>query len=212
MKELQDIRKDYASKSLDLRDVNSDPIQQFKVWMNEALGSDLPEPTAMHLATLSPSGTPAGRMVLLKGVEEGFVFFTNYESRKGKELLMHPQAALTFFWAELERQIRIEGIVRKLDAKKSDEYFDSRPYESKVGAISSPQSQVVPSREYLEDLYQANLATNAPQEIKRPDHWGGFELVPTYIEFWQGRPSRMHDRIAYSLQQEGTWKLSRLAP
>ena len=212
MKELQDIRKDYAAQSLDFEHVQESPLDQFKIWMQEALGSDLPEPTAMHLASVGADGRPAGRMVLLKGVEEGFVFFTNYQSRKGQELLTHPQAALTFFWAELERQVRVEGRVRKYDEAKSDAYFNSRPFESRVGAHSSPQSEEIPSREHLEDIFKANLSRFDAENIQRPDFWGGFELMPDYIEFWQGRPSRLHDRIAYRKQEDGTWKMMRLAP
>jgi pyridoxamine 5'-phosphate oxidase len=212
MKQLQDIRKDYATQSLDTTEVRPDPLDQFKKWMEEALRSDLPEPTAMHLASVGEDGQPAGRMVLLKGVEDGFVFFTNYESHKGQELLQRPKAALTFFWAELERQVRVEGSVRKYDAAKSDAYFNSRPYESRVGAHSSPQSEEIPSRAYLEELYKANLERFNPETIQRPSFWGGLELIPEYIEFWQGRPSRLHDRIAYRKQEDGSWKIVRLAP
>lgn len=212
MKELQDIRKDYAAQSLDFQHVQADPLDQFKLWMQEALSSDLPEPTAMHLASVGAGGRPAGRMVLLKGVEDGFVFFTNYQSRKGKELLAHPQAALTFFWAELERQVRVEGVVRKYDAEKSDAYFQSRPFESRVGAHSSPQSEEIPSREHLEEIFKGNLSRFDAKNIQRPAFWGGFELIPDYLEFWQGRPSRLHDRIAYRKQEDGNWKIVRLAP
>jgi pyridoxamine 5'-phosphate oxidase len=213
MEKLKNIRRDYASKELTEDIVNSNPIIQFKIWMEEALESDLYEPTAMHLATVNHEGKPSGRMVLLKGIEEGgFVFYTNYQSRKGKDIQSNPHAALTFFWPELERQVRIEGLIEKVRPEVSDAYFHSRPYSSRVGAATSPQSHPIESREELETLFRDKLAELEGNEINRPEHWGGYVLIPSYLEFWQGRPSRLHDRISYEYQTSGRWKIRRLAP
>lgn len=213
MQNIADIRKDYMKQSLQESDVDINPFVQFNKWWNEALRSELEEVNAMTLATASASGVPSARIVLLKGVkDEGFVFFTNYTSSKGKELEENPRASLVFFWAPLERQICIEGLVEKVSAEESDEYFHSRPVESRIGAWVSSQSTVIAGREVIE----ANLAKYSEQfagtTVPRPPHWGGYIVRPLSIEFWQGRPSRLHDRILYTLQEGGTWKIERLAP
>jgi pyridoxamine 5'-phosphate oxidase len=208
---LADLRRDYALKTLDESQVDANPLRQFETWMQEALGAQLPEPTAMHLATVGADGRPSGRIVLLKGVDaDGFVFYTNYESRKGQELAANPAASLTFLWKELERQVRIEGIVGKVSAAESDAYFASRPMPSRIGAWASPQSRPIENRAWLvASIAKATLAHgHAPT---RPPHWGGYRLVPDRIEFWQGRPSRLHDRVQYAKEAEG-WRTRRLAP
>ncbi|MBS1186181.1 MAG: pyridoxamine 5-phosphate oxidase [Burkholderiaceae bacterium] len=212
MKSLADLRKNYARESLSQSAVDPDPIVQFKTWMNEALDAELPEPNAMTLATVDAEGKPSARVVLIKGVDErGFVFFTNYDSHKGHDLEDNPRAALVFYWIELERQVRIEGRVEKLPDAESDEYFASRPLESRIGAWASEQSKELPGRTTLvarAAKFAAKFALNPP----RPPHWGGYVVIPDLVEFWQGRPSRLHDRIAYALQPDGTWKISRLFP
>ena len=212
MKSLADLRKTYARESLNQSAVDPDPIVQFKNWMGEALDAELPEPNAMTLATANANGKPSARVVLIKGVDErGFVFFTNYESHKGQDLETNPQAALVFYWIELERQVRIEGRVEKLPDDESDEYFASRPLESRIGAWASEQSRELSGRTALVTRaakFAARYALNPP----RPPHWGGYVVIPDSIEFWQGRPSRLHDRIAYTLQPDGNWKVTRLAP
>jgi pyridoxamine 5'-phosphate oxidase len=208
---LADLRRDYALKSLDESQVDGNPLRQFETWMQEALGAQLPEPTAMHLATVGADGRPSGRIVLLKGVDaEGFVFYTNYESRKGQELAANPAASLTFLWKELERQVRIEGMVGKVSAAESDAYFSSRPMPSRIGAWASPQSRPIENRAWLvASIAKATLAHgHAPT---RPPHWGGYRLVPDRIEFWQGRPSRLHDRVHYA-KEAAEWRIRRLAP
>ncbi|MBS1169258.1 MAG: pdxH [Burkholderiaceae bacterium] len=212
MKSLADLRKNYARESLSQSAVDPDPIVQFKTWMNEALDAELPEPNAMTLATVDAEGKPSARVVLIKGVDErGFVFFTNYDSHKGHDLEDNPRAALVFYWIELERQIRIEGRVEKLPDAESDEYFASRPLESRIGAWASEQSKELPGRTTLvarAAKFAAKFALNPP----RPPHWGGYVVIPDLVEFWQGRPSRLHDRIAYTRQPDSTWKISRLFP
>jgi pyridoxamine 5'-phosphate oxidase len=208
---LADIRREYAHETLDESQVDRDPLRQFEGWMQEALRAELPEPTAMHLATVGADGRPSGRIVLLKGVDaDGFVFYTNYESRKGRELAANPAAALTFLWKELERQVRIEGIVGTVSAAESDAYFSSRPVASRIGAWASPQSHPIESRGWLVgSIAKATLAHgHAPT---RPPHWGGYRLVPDRLEFWQGRQSRLHDRVHYAREAEG-WRIRRLAP
>ncbi|MDR7130208.1 pyridoxamine 5'-phosphate oxidase [Algoriphagus sp. 4150] len=205
------IRKDYSIKSLDISDVNSNPMAQFEVWFEEALKAEVLEVNAMTVSTLGLDGTPNARILLLKGVDTGFVFFTNYQSQKGKELEMHNSASLTFFWPELERQVRVRGKVEKVTAEESDTYFFSRPLGSQIGAWVSPQSQPISSRE---DLNASQLDIEKQFENKamdRPPHWGGYRLMPSTIEFWQGRPSRLHDRIKYEFQ-DGKWSITRLAP
>ena len=200
-------------QSLLEKDVDSNPFNQFNAWWDDALKSDLDEVNAMTLATASATGIPSARIVLLKSVsEEGFVFFTNYNSNKGKELEENSNACLVFFWKELERQIRITGKVKKVSAAESDEYFLSRPEGSRIGAWASPQSQVIASREIIEEHITKYTMEFANTNILRPPNWGGYIVMPTAIEFWQGRPNRLHDRIQYSLQKEGNWKTERLAP
>ncbi len=213
-KNIAAIRQEYTLKSLDEREVSKNPIEQFNNWLAEALDSMLYEPTAMHIATVDENGRPSGRIVLLKGVENnGLVFYTNYDSRKGLQLIKHPQACITFFWPELERQIRIEGLVEKVSSEMSDEYFNSRPVSSRLGAIASPQSKKIESRDILEAEFSKVIDSYKNIEIIRPDHWGGFILKPDYFEFWQGRSSRLHDRIVYEqIQKSNDWTISRLAP
>ena len=208
---IADIRSDYALKRLDENDVDADPFRQFHAWLAEALGAQVPEPTAMTLATVDEEGNPSARIMLLKALDErGFVFYTNYESRKGHELAARPRAALTFFWKELQRQVRIEGRVEKVSAAESDEYFAIRPLGSRIGAWASTQSAVIASRPWLEarvKAAEAQYGDNPP----RPPHWGGYRVLPDWLEFWQGRQSRLHDRLAYTREASG-WKLERLSP
>lgn len=190
------------------KDLTSNPIDQFRIWFEQARASSITEPNAMTLATVSESGRPSARIVLLKDIrEDGFLFYTNYQSRKGKELEANPGASLVFLWKEIERQVRIEGICEKVSPQVSDAYFLSRPEGSRVGAIASPQSEVVTSREALDKLREEALAGSK----ERPAHWGGYVLKPDMLEFWQGRPDRMHDRFRYKNTTDG-WKVDRLAP
>jgi pyridoxamine 5'-phosphate oxidase len=206
------IRREYAAGRLDEREVASDPVEQFRRWFEDVLSADLPEPTAMTLATASASGRPSARMVLLKGFDErGFVFYTSYESRKGRELDENPRAALVFWWPELERQVRIEGRVERLTAAESDAYFRSRPPGSQLAALVSRQSRVVPSREELERQLRELEEEYRGREIPRPPYWGGYRVVPEIMEFWAGRENRMHDRLRYR-RSAGRWILERLAP
>lgn len=206
------LRKDYSLKSLNEADVNSSPIVQFEFWLNEAIDSQLPEPNAMTLATSTFEGKPSARVILLKQFDnEGFAFFTNFDSRKARNLLQNPYAAMVFYWPELERQVRIEGKVSKVSDKESDKYFRTRPEKSKIGAWASPQSSVIPNRRYLENLMSDFEEEFQSKTIARPKNWGGFILKPSLIEFWQGRPNRLHDRIQYTLVNE-KWIIERLAP
>ncbi len=208
---IADIRKDYALRRLDESDVDADPFKQFHAWLREALAAEVPEPTAMTLATVDDEGSPSARIMLLKALDErGFVFYTNYESRKGRELAARPRAALTFFWKELERQVRIEGSVEKVSAAESDEYFASRPLGSRIGAWASTQSATIASRPWLEARVKAAEAQYG-ESPPRPPHWGGFRVIPDWLEFWQGRQSRLHDRIAFTREASG-WVVSRLSP
>lgn len=208
---IADIRKDYALRRLDESDVDADPFKQFHAWLREALAAEVPEPTAMTLATADDEGSPSARIMLLKALDErGFVFYTNYESRKGRELATRPRAALTFFWKELERQVRIEGSVEKVSAAESDEYFASRPLGSRIGAWASTQSATIASRPWLEARVKAAEAQYG-ESPPRPPHWGGFRVLADWLEFWQGRQSRLHDRIAYTRESTG-WVVSRLSP
>lgn len=207
------LRQRYQRGSLDAADAAPEPAEQFGRWFQQAREAALPEPNAMCLSTVSAEGRPAGRIVLLKEyTAEGFVWFTNYESRKGQDLHAHPAAALTFFWAELERQVRIEGRVERISHQESDAYFRIRPRESQIGAWASPQSRPIGSRHELELREQEAIQRFGNKEVERPPHWGGYRLRPAYFEFWQGRPSRLHDRLIYTLTPAGLWQLSRLAP
>lgn len=207
------IRKEYSDQAFSEENADADPIKQFGRWWNEASESRVEEVNAMTLATCSLQAKPSARIVLLKGFSaEGFIFFTNYHSKKGKELQENPHACLVFFWKELERQIRIEGTVKKITQKESDDYFNVRPFQSRIGAFSSPQSQVIESRDYLENIFEKNSRQFSDGTVPRPLHWGGFIVKPELIEFWQGRPSRLHDRLQYSKNDKGSWIMERLAP
>jgi len=208
-----DLRKEYMQRGLDESDVDADPFRQFAAWFDEARAASPVEPNAMALATVGADGRPSLRMVLLKGADErGFVFYTNYQSRKGRELADTPWAALTFFWPEMERQIRIEGRVEPVSAEESDTYFHSRPVGSQLSASASRQSEVIAGREELEQRVAALSAQYQNQEIPRPENWGGFRVIPDAIEFWQGRASRLHDRLRYRLLASGGWQIERLSP
>ena len=212
-REIAHLRKEYATQTLLEKDVAADPVIQFDKWWQQALETEIVEPNAMTLATASCDGLPSARVVLLKGFsEEGFVFYTNYNSYKATQLAENPKACLVFYWKELERQVRIVGLVTKVAATESDAYFASRPEGSRIGAWASPQSQVIESREWLDSRYTELVKQMGGTSIKRPPHWGGYLVKPVIVEFWQGRPSRLHDRIQYSLQKDGGWKIERLAP
>jgi pyridoxamine 5'-phosphate oxidase len=209
--DVADLRKSYERGELDESAAADQPIAQFERWLNEAIAAKLPEPNAMTLATVGAAGRPSTRVVLIKGVDErGIVWYTNYQSRKGRELDAHPQAALQFHWVELERVVRIEGLVSKVDDAESDAYFASRPLDSRIGAWASPQSEVITSRAVLV-AQAAKVAARHGLHPPRPPHWGGFRLAPDYFEFWQGRRSRLHDRLRYRLI-DGRWLRDRLAP
>lgn len=212
---IADLRRDYARATLDEASVAHDPLQQFQLWLDEAISAQLPEPTAMSLATAAaaPHGLvrPSTRIVLLKAVDTaGFVFFTNYESHKGRELAANPYASLLFYWIELERQVRVDGRVEKIEAAQSDAYFASRPLASRHGAWASPQSSVLPDRAALEARF-VEVQQRMGEDVPRPPQWGGYRVVPDMIEFWQGRMSRLHDRIRYT-RDAGRWRIDRLAP
>lgn len=213
MRPIADIRKEYKLKTLSEENILPDPIAQFESWWHEAIESELDEVNAMTLATAGSDRMPHARIVLLKDFSsDGFTFYTNYESHKGNELKDNPQAALVFFWKELERQVRIEGSVARLESEASDAYFSIRPRDSQIGAWASPQSNTIESREWLEK-HEAEYRENfSGQTIERPPHWGGYLVKPVLIEFWQGRPSRLHDRLIYTVQDDNSWKLERLAP
>lgn len=209
--QLADIRQEYSKQELSPDDCLPDPVAQFERWLAEAILAEVNEPTAMHLATVGEDGRPAGRIVLLKGVEDGaLVFYSNYLSRKGRALDAHPWAALTFFWPELERQVRVEGRVQRVAPEASDAYFASRPYTSRIGAWASEQSREIASKTVLVTR-AAMFGVKHPLSVPRPPHWGGYALSPDRVEFWQGRPSRLHDRVEYLLQ-DGQWLRHRLAP
>lgn len=209
---IADLRKEYIHASLSESDVAADPMAQFKKWFDEALKANVPEANAMSLATVAANGRPSSRIVLIKEFNDrGFSWFTNYESRKGHELHQNQYAALLFHWIELERQVRIEGHVERVSAAENDTYFQSRPLGSRIGANASSQSEPVASRQALEKNY-AEAEAQYGDHPPRPEHWGGYRLVPDYIEFWQGRSSRLHDRIAFKLQADGSWERLRLQP
>ena len=209
---IADLRQNYTLQALNEADVDLDPIRQFQRWLDQAIAAELPEPNAMTLATATRDGIPSARIVLLKGLDaRGFAFYTNYESRKGQELADNPRAALVFLWTVLERQVRIEGQVEKVAAAETDAYFQSRPLASRLGAWASEQSRVIRDREVLEQRFAELKATYADETVPRPPHWGGYRVIPHQIEFWQGRTSRLHDRLRYRLKQ-GNWFLERLAP
>jgi len=199
------MRKDYKSEALNLSDIDMNPEKQFRAWFKEAVEGDVPEPNAFTLATVSEDGQPSARVVLFKGLDDGFIFYTNYNSHKGKNIAANPKVSACFFWQNLHRQVRIEGICEKLSAEKSDEYFNKRPIGSRIGAITSPQS------EGLEMMWQANAAELGNQP-NRPEYWGGYIIKPIKIEFWQGQRSRLHDRFLYTKHDKGAWKIERLAP
>lgn len=214
MTTLADLRINYSRASLDEADAAPNPFAQFDRWFKEVLDARLPEPNKMTLATVGEGGRPSARIVLIKGVDErGFVFFTNYESRKGRDLAANPYAALLFYWIELERQVRIEGRIEKTSADESDRYFSSRPLGSRIGAWASEQSAVIDSRATLE-AREKEISTRFGDDPPRPPHWGGYRLVPDSIEFWQGRPSRLHDRLLYTRDAASPhgWTMSRLSP
>jgi pyridoxamine 5'-phosphate oxidase len=213
---IADLRRDYRRAALSEASVSANPFEQFAKWFGEAVAAELPEPNAMTLATVANSthgfARPSARIVLIKHFDErGFVFFTNYESRKGRELAGNPFAGLLFHWVELERQVRIEGRIEQVSAEESDAYFASRPVASRLGAWASPQSRVIQSRRWLEENL-ALMAARFKDDVPRPPQWGGYRVVPDGIEFWQGRPSRLHDRLLYRLQADRQWQIERLAP
>jgi len=207
------LRIEYMLHSLSEEDVLENPVEQFVRWLNQAIEAEAHEPNAMMLATATPEGIPSARMVLLKGVDEtGFVFFTNYLSQKGHELEQNPRASLLFYWPELERQVRVDGAVSKTTRAESVQYFESRPTAARLGSAASPQSQPVASRQALESLQKALLEQYPNGHVPCPEHWGGYRLRPHRLELWQGRPSRLHDRVEYLIQADGKWARRRLAP
>jgi pyridoxamine 5'-phosphate oxidase len=209
---IADIRKEYNALSLDASEVEGNPIDQFLKWFNMAIKAEIMEPNAMTLSTID-GNKASSRIVLLKGVEnEEFVFYTNYKSSKARHMEYNPNVSLNFFWPELERQVRIEGTVRKVDNSISDAYFKSRPRGSQIGAWVSPQSEVIEKRAVLDNILNEIELRFQNKEVDRPPHWGGYRVTPNRIEFWQGRPSRLHDRIQYSLEENKNWKIERLAP
>jgi len=209
---IADLRKDYSRASLSENDVAADPVVQFSTWFDEALKAELPEPNAMSIATVGADGRPSSRIVLLKQVDaDGFTWFTNYHSRKGRDIEEHPYVALLFHWVELERQVRIEGRIEQVASAESDAYFFSRPLRSQLGAIASQQSAPVDKRETLEKQFAAVEQEYSTHPV-RPAHWGGYRVIPEKMEFWQGRPSRLHDRVVYTRDADGTWSRQRLQP
>ncbi|RYY35961.1 MAG: pyridoxamine 5'-phosphate oxidase [Sphingobacteriaceae bacterium] len=211
--QLQNLRQEYTSATLTENSTKENPIKQFEAWFNEAVTAEIHEPNAMTLATATHDGRPSARVVLLKGFDnDGFIFYTNYLSRKGRELGKNPLGALVFFWGELERQVRIEGTIEKVSREVSERYFHSRPKASQIGAVASPQSQEIAGREVLETKWNQLEAEYEGKEVPKPSHWGGYILRPQVVEFWQGRRSRLHDRIVYKKIDKKSWKKVRLAP
>jgi pyridoxamine-phosphate oxidase len=211
-KEIQKLREDYSKSTLDEKDVHPDPIQQFKNWLNEALKAKLPEPNAMTLSTVDVESKPHSRIVLLKGIEKkGFIFYTNYKSDKGKDIEKNPYVSLCFLWKELERQVRIDGFAKKISSESSEEYFMSRPLKSQIGALASEQSSEIENRAKLEERFKELTEQYSTGNVPMPEHWGGYIVEPASIEFWQGRRSRLHDRIRYK-REENSWIIKRLAP
>jgi pyridoxamine 5'-phosphate oxidase len=213
MNDIEKLRQEYSKASLDSANVNANPIQQFEKWFSEAQQTNVPEPNAMSLATVASNGRPSLRIVLLKGIENGnFLFYTNYQSKKGIQLADNPACALTFFWPELERQIRVEGVVERLSPEKSTDYFQSRPRGSQLGAWASPQSSSIKDRSILEQrLHEMEKKFEGVDKLPKPEQWGGYSVIPHVIEFWQGRRNRLHDRIEFT-KSDGVWKMVRLAP
>ena len=212
MAHLNDIRKEYAFTQLNRDNLDANPVVQFKYWLNDALTAGVEEPTAMVLSTATPDGKPSSRMVLLKNLDEdGFTFFTNYDSKKGIQIASNPFGSILFFWPRLERQVRIEGRIDKTTRRESDEYFNTRPEGSKIGAWASPQSQRIPNREYLDALQKDYEKLFKTRLSVRPENWGGFKLLPALVEFWQGRENRLHDRFEY-VRKGSIWEVYRLAP
>jgi len=212
MQKLQDIRTEYKRHQLNKNDIAGNPLAQLQLWLDEAIHAKVLEPTAMTLATSSSSGVPSSRIVLLKDLNEhGLTFFTNYNSHKAQDIFENPQVALLFFWPELERQVRINGSAEKVSSNESDAYFNSRPLMSRIGAISSPQSTKIPNRKFIEEKVEQTAEKYKDQEPNRPDYWGGYMVQPVAVEFWQGRESRLHDRILYEASNN-QWHVSRLAP
>ncbi len=211
--QIANMREEYTWSDLSEADVDADPLRQFAKWFEQALAAHLPEPNAMTLATATPDGQPSARMVLLKAFDaSGFTFFTNYDSRKGRELTTNPRAALLFFWPQLQRQVRIEGTVERTSEAESDAYFRSRPLGSRLGAWASQQSEVIAGRHVLDERMRELAQRFADGEVPRPPHWGGYRVYPLTIEFWQGRPDRLHDRLRYQRVQPTGWRLERLSP
>ena len=210
---LSDLRREYTLAGLKESDLDPNPFKQFDIWFQQALAAGLPEPNAMTLATATLDGKPSARIVLLKGFDEGgFVFFTNYESQKGRELLANPRAALVCYWIELERQVRISGGVSRVSVEESEEYFQSRPLGSQLGAWASQQSEVVGGRKILEDKLEQLTREYQTKPVPLPPHWGGYRVAPETLEFWQGRPNRLHDRLRYTRQSSSQWLIERLSP
>ena len=211
--QIPEMRKEYTWSGLSEVDVDADPLRQFETWLKQAVAANLPEPNAMTLATATPDGQPSARMVLLKGFDAtGFTFFTNYEGRKGRELTANPRAALLFFWPQLQRQVRIEGTVQRVSQAESDAYFRSRPLGSRLGAWASAQSEVISGRAVLEERVREIIQRFPDGEVPCPPNWGGYRVYPLTIEFWQGRPDRLHDRLRYQRVQPAGWHIERLSP
>ena len=211
-KNIADIRRDYSQQALNRHEVDPDPVKQFNKWFDEAINSDITDPTAFTLSTADKDGRPSGRILLLKGVEDRkFIFYSNYESQKGQEIESNPFGGITFYWKELERQVRIQGRIEKIDKATSDQYFQTRPRKSRVGAWISPQSRPIPSRIHLIRSFVTYSMKLMGGKVELPSHWGGYALEPDRVEFWQGRPNRLHDRVNFKLV-DGSWEISRLAP